>query len=89
MNQNLPGFWRAYPNNLFLDGWARWDSGWYKSIAEIGYSNLPMNEWGQSNTVFFPLYPLLMRMMRAIIPDTYICGVIISNVSFLLTLIVM
>ena len=45
-----PGLWRAFPHNLFLDGWVRWDSGWYLSIVSHGYSYLPDQ---QSNVVFF------------------------------------
>jgi len=89
MNQNLPGAWRAYPNNLFLDGWARWDSSWYKGIAETGYSARSLNAQGQRNTVFFPLYPLTMRLLSLIIPDAFLSGMIISNVAFLIALIVL
>jgi hypothetical protein len=34
---------------------ARWDSVWYLSIADAGY--------GGPSTAFFPLYPLLVRML--------------------------
>src|SRR5262249_27785005 len=30
--------WRAFPNAYFLDGWARWDSGWYHLVVTEGYS---------------------------------------------------
>jgi hypothetical protein len=36
--------------------WARWDSGYYISIAENGYSV------GNLSTAFYPLYPVLMRV---------------------------
>ena len=26
------GLWRGFPQNRVLDGWARWDSAWYKNI---------------------------------------------------------
>src|SRR3989338_4434316 len=54
-----PGVWRAYPENLVLDGWFRWDSGWYARIAQHGYNNAP-NAYCQRDTAFFPLYPLLV-----------------------------
>jgi len=38
----------------------RWDSYWYLDIAENGY--YLRGEKGQANVVFFPLYPLLVRM---------------------------
>ena len=46
------------PSHPFWDSFARYDSGWYWSIAQEGYRYIP----GQPNTfAFFPLYPLLMR----------------------------
>src|SRR5215813_14139134 len=42
--------------NLSLAAWARWDAGWYLSIAERGYWYDPH---GASNVAFFPLLPLL------------------------------
>jgi hypothetical protein len=80
-------FWRAYPENLLLDGWVRWDAAWYYDIAAQGYTNMPVHEQVQRDTAFFPLYPLLMRGLSAIIPDLYICGLVISNLAFLLALI--
>lgn len=73
--------WRGAPGNLFIDGWARWDSGWYKKIAEVGYNNLP-NEAGQRDTAFFPMYPLLIAGARAICGDTIIAGVVVSHLAF-------
>ena len=32
-----PGAWLAYPRGLLLDGWVRWDSGWYLLVAQHGY----------------------------------------------------
>jgi hypothetical protein len=56
-----PDLWRTRPDNLFLDGWLRWDSGWYKMIAEGGYS-ASTTPGGQSNVAFWPLFPLLLRL---------------------------
>ena len=54
-----PGVWRAFPQALWLDGWARWDSGWYESIGNHGYSYVA----GQpSNVNFFPLFPALAHV---------------------------
>jgi hypothetical protein len=55
---NLPELWRSHPDNLFLDGWARWDSAWYMRIATQGYDN-EANQQGQ-DTAMFPLYSLLI-----------------------------
>ncbi|MGE3191194.1 MAG: mannosyltransferase family protein [Vicinamibacterales bacterium] len=46
------------PSDPFWNSFARYDSGWYWSIAHDGYRYIPE----QPNTLaFFPLYPLAMR----------------------------
>jgi hypothetical protein len=44
----------------FAETFAAWDSGWYFDIARRGYYWSPS---GQSSLAFFPLYPLLMRVL--------------------------
>ncbi|MFN8473268.1 MAG: glycosyltransferase family 39 protein [Anaerolineae bacterium] len=78
---------RPYPGDLLLDGWVRADSMWYASIADKGYSATPSG--GQLNTAFLPLYPLVTHVVRLIVPDTFIAGLVVSNVAFLLALIVL
>jgi len=55
-----PRQWRAFPDELWLDGWARWDSAWYRSIFEEGYW---YRRGEQSNVNFFPLYPWLSGLL--------------------------
>jgi len=49
-----------FPDTRWLDGWARWDTSHYVTIARFGYG-------GEGNLIhvggfgFFPLYPLLMH----------------------------
>lgn len=67
---------------------ARWDSAWYHSIAKHGYSFVPDR---QSNTAFFPMYPLLMRAVHLAIPsDTdaswMLAGWIVANAALLVAL---
>jgi hypothetical protein len=84
-----PGLWRSHPENLFLDGWSRWDSGWYVSIIEKSYTNkvnLGVSDLGQ-DTAFFPLYPLTVVLVEKLTGDVYLSGLIVSNVCFLLALI--
>ena len=50
---------RRSPATGWVEGWAQWDSGWYYRIARDGYSYV---EGQQSTVVFFPAYPLLMRV---------------------------
>jgi len=46
----------------FLDAWVQWDGRWYLHIAQFGYQAMP-DFRGQSDIVFFPLYPYLVRVL--------------------------
>jgi Gpi18-like mannosyltransferase len=73
--------YQAYPQKerYFIDGWFRWDSGWYKRIAERGY----YIEGQQSDVAFFPLFPYLSRYLGYIIGSHFLAGFLISNFSTL------
>ena len=78
------GAWHALPNNVFLDVWARWDSGFYLGIVDRGY----YFEVGQQSSVaFFPVYPLLMSLLKPLAGSTVAAGWLISNLCFLAALI--
>ncbi len=73
----------------FINMWARWDGGWYLDIAQHGYSFVPAK---QSNVVFFPLYPYLIRAVQYVIPlrsdaGWLLAGIIVSNAALLFALI--
>ncbi|MBU1118456.1 glycosyltransferase family 39 protein [Patescibacteria group bacterium] len=70
--------------NLF----ARWDSGWYLSIAENGYYVSGSAE--PSNIVFFPLYPLLMRYIGNLLGGNHlIAGMLISTAALFFACIIL
>src|SRR5262245_55557791 len=46
--------WRGFPDNLWLDGWTRWDAGWYRHIAVHGYTDAVVGPTGQRNLAFYP-----------------------------------
>jgi len=73
--------------NPFWDRFARYDSGWYHSIASTGYAFV---EGGRSNLAFFPLYPTLMgaggRLLGGAQEDYYFAGIVISWLSFALSM---
>ena len=73
---------RPLPKNLFLDGWFRWDSGWYRHIVEKGYTAIELAP-GQRDIVFFPLYPLLVRYLGWITGDVYTAALIVSHLALL------
>ena len=70
--------------NLFWDIFARYDSGWYYSIARNGYF---YDDKVPSSLAFFPLYPLLMGLLGRIFGGEqfhyFLAGMIISRVAFL------
>ncbi|MDM8531699.1 mannosyltransferase family protein [Anaerolineales bacterium HSG25] len=78
------GAWHARPDNLFLDIWARFDSGFYLSIITEGYA---FNPGEQSNIAFFPLYPLLSKLVDLLINEAVLAGIIVSNLCYLVGLI--
>ena len=47
------------------DGWFQFDSGWYYDIVTRGYSYVPGQ---QSSVAFFPSFPLLTRVVAAVLP---------------------
>jgi len=78
------------PQNSAIEGWhfqdnvikdalaARWDTGFYLSIANEGY----FNEGVQFPSVaFFPLYPLAIRLFNIVTGESAWSGLLISNVS--------
>ena len=52
--------------NEFVNLPARWDTGWYLSIAIDGYTVVPRTGQ-QQNIAFFPAYPAMMRVAGALI----------------------
>jgi hypothetical protein len=71
------------PHLPVLDMWTQWDAQHYLDIALRGY-DLPAQP--ESNIAFFPLYPLLIRIVLIVIgrtdPETgALVGLVISNVA--------
>lgn len=59
----------------FLDGWSQFDGPRYQEIAELGYLYVPDE---RSNIVWFPLYPLLLRITGPVTGDYLIGGIVAS-----------
>ena len=88
------GWW--FTGNKLLDMWARWDSGWYLNIVEHGYYINGDLATSQSNIVFYPLYPILVKAFSSVIPSSWIntkvylaVGVLLSNLFLILGLILL
>ncbi|GAB7079963.1 hypothetical protein [Megalodesulfovibrio paquesii] len=72
----------------WLDIWAAWDSGWYVDIVEHGYDKfvlktLPDGAPEQLNLAFFPLYPLLVWLLKQVTGNAVVAGVLLANASLL------
>lgn len=72
-NQNIEFF------SSFQSIWDRWDSPHYIAIARDGY----VNEGDARNfLVFYPLYPLLIKIVYYVVHNYYMAGILVSNISF-------
>lgn len=79
---NPPPYHLRGTENVLLDVFgSRWDTGFYVSIAEEGYKyeGVPL-----PSVAFFPLLPLLMRALAAVVGDALVAGILISNGALLL-----
>jgi hypothetical protein len=65
----------AAETNLLLSVWQRFDTNWYLKIAQRGYSG------DDGSTVYFPLYPLLIRVVSAVVGNAMLAALLISNLS--------
>lgn len=77
----LGGGLESYQHNPYLFAWANFDGEHYLSIAKSGYGNL--------NHSFFPLYPLMIKLFSFSSNDAtllVITGLLISNITFILSL---
>ena len=72
--------WRVSDDEA-LNLLARYDTGWYLTIAENGYS---IGGPGHSDVAFFPLYPLLMAGLGRLLGGRFLAaGFLVSMAAFL------
>ena len=77
------------PLDSFTDIWTVWDGKLYLDIARYGYSAMPLNGQGMANYAFFPLYPLLIRLVVPLVGNYAIAGFLISNLCLVVACIYM
>ncbi len=70
----LGGGLASFLSNPFLWSWANFDGEHYLSIAKMGYLG--------GEQAFFPLYPLLIRLLG----NNVLSGILISNILFVIAL---
>lgn len=59
-----------------IDMWVRWDAHFYTLIAQDGYGT----DLAGLRAAFFPLYPLVVRALRAMWPmQTYVAALLVNN----------
>ncbi|HEV8673406.1 MAG TPA: mannosyltransferase family protein [Methylomirabilota bacterium] len=64
--------------NLSLATWVRWDAWWYLNVVERGYWFDPE---GKSNVAFFPLFPLAIKGLTALIGNQVVAGLLVANAA--------
>src|SRR5580765_2078353 len=76
---------RHFDNEL-LNLPVRWDAGWYLQIVTDGYRYVPGDPTVQQNIVFFPAYPMLVRITGRLLGGDMIgyvaAGMVVSIASF-------
>jgi hypothetical protein len=77
--------------NEFINLQARWDTGWYLSVAIDGYDADPTRPAAQQNIVFFPAFPMLTRAAGRLLGGgalpTLLGGTLVSFGAFLWALV--
>lgn len=67
--------------------WFRFDARWYVDVAEHGYR---YGAIAATNTNFFPLYPLLIRVFQPLtLGSPWFAGLLVANAAFLAALILL
>src|SRR3954463_3277643 len=70
--------------NALVAPLARWDSVWYLAIANDGY---PADD--PRRAAFFPLYPLLVRAVNAVVREPIVAGTLVSLACFAVALVLL
>lgn len=67
--------WRILRDIPFLEGWVRWDAGWYWWIARHGYF---LEDARQSPVAFFPGYPLVLQALSPYTGGPMLAGILVT-----------
>jgi len=66
----------------FLNPWIGFDSGHYLSIVNNWYKTA-------EQAAFFPLYPLLVKIIGLVVNNNYIAGLLVANIAFIIALFIL
>ncbi len=61
------------------DLWSHWDTRWYLRIAANGYEKFGE---GRVSITYFPLYPLMIRLINSVFKNSLASALAVSNVSY-------
>ncbi len=83
---NIPDIEVLFGESIFDNSWARLDGLVYISIADGGYTYTAREN---GVTGFFPLYPLLIRLVSIVTGDPISAGLLISHAAFFAALVLL
>ena len=73
--------WQVFgAEHYFLNGFFRWDGGWYRAIVLRDYS---FHTNKASSAAFYPLFPYASRYLGHVLGGPFIAGLVISNLATL------
>ncbi|MBO3462162.1 MAG: glycosyltransferase family 39 protein [Aetokthonos hydrillicola CCALA 1050] len=75
------------PATFSWKAFSAWDSIWYQKIATVGYDYALDNK--QHSIAFFPLFPLIIRLLMTFGFPFEVAGVLVCNLTFLGALILL
>ena len=68
-----------FPGSWLLEGWVRYDGGWYRNIVAHGYSYSRPGE--QANVAYFPGYPMVVWALTHAIRNSALAGIVVTFAS--------
>lgn len=77
----------SYDGRPILGSLTSFDAVYYLGIAGEGYHVEPVVKDQFPDWVFFPLYPIAVRVVAFVVPDLAIAGVLVSNAALLVGLV--
>ena len=84
--------WFLSPH-YWIDIWTHWDGRWYLDIAMNGYFVMDDIQEYYSNVAFFPLFPMLVKLISLVFPKALVSqsvylliGLIINNLFLIIGL---
>lgn len=74
------GLWATGDLGSWLSLWSRWDAPHYLRIAQVGYRPWEPEVTGDDGLfiVFFPLFPLAVRLLAYAVRDLVLSGILVS-----------